>query len=233
MLDIYISALIIGFFGGAHCIGMCGGVVAMLTMSLSEKIRKSPAKVFLYHLNYNLGRIISYVLLGLILGYVGSIMSDMLKMTAMNKIFRIIIGIIIIMAGLYLAGFYNSFSFLEKLGSKLWVKIQPLTKKFIPVKTLKQAFIAGLLWGYIPCGLVYTALGLAIMNGSSIGGGFIMMFFGIGTLPSLLTIGGLSVKFSNLAKNPIMKKIAGISVIIMGITALYMPVMSFFVKLHH
>jgi len=215
-MDILISVFLMGLLGGVHCLSMCGGVVGMLTASLPEQVRSDSKQISLYHFNYNLGRILSYILLGAVFGLIGELLSNMLQMSVFDKVLRIFSGVLMIMVGFYIANWYMGIQALEKIGAKLWAVLQPITKRFLPVKNLKSAFLVGLFWGGIPCGLVYGALSFAIVSGSAVQGGMIMLAFGLGTLPSLLLMAGFSLKLSEAIKRPIVRKFSGALIIILG-----------------
>ncbi len=225
-MDVLISVFLMGLLGGVHCLGMCGGVVAMLTAGLDPQVKANPRKIALFHLNYNIGRILSYILMGVIFGVVGAILTQSLQMNVLDKSLRIFSGVLMIMVGLYIGNWSSSIQILEKIGSKLWAKLQPLSQKFLPVRNLRGAFFTGLLWGGIPCGLVYGALGFAIVSGSAAQGGLIMLAFGLGTLPSLLLMAGLSSQLTLLVQKPLVRQVSGLFIIILGVAALWMPINS-------
>jgi sulfite exporter TauE/SafE len=164
--------------------------------------------------------------LGAIFGLIGELLSNMLQMSVFDKVLRIFSGVLMIMVGFYIANWYMGIQALEKIGAKLWAVLQPITKRFLPVKNLKSAFLVGLFWGGIPCGLVYGALSFAIVSGSAVQGGMIMLAFGLGTLPSLLLMAGFSLKLSEAIKRPIVRKFSGALIIILGVLALWSPVKS-------
>ncbi len=233
-MDILISVFLMGLLGGAHCLGMCGGVVGMLSAGLDPKVKNSSGKTALFHLNYNIGRILSYILMGAIFGLIGTLLSQTLQMSVFDKSLRIFSGVLMIMVGLYIGNWSSSIQILEKIGAKLWVVLQPLTQRFLPIRNLRSAFFTGLLWGGIPCGLVYGALSFAMLSGSAVQGGLIMLAFGLGTLPSLLLMAGLSTRLTHLIQKPMVRKLSGLLIIIMGVAALWMPVNSMLSgKSHH
>ncbi len=225
-MDVLVSVFLMGFFGGVHCLGMCGGVVAMLTAGLEPEVRVNPRKIALFRLNYNLGRILSYVLMGAIFGLFGSLLTQSLQMDILDKSLRIFSGVLMIMVGLYIGNWSSSIQILEKIGAKFWALLQPLTKRFLPIKNLRSAFFTGLLWGGIPCGLVYGALSFAIISGSATQGGMIMLAFGLGTLPSLLLMASLSNQLTHFIQKPWVKKFSGLIIIALGVAALWMPINS-------
>ncbi|CAC9956697.1 Heavy-metal-associated domain (N-terminus) and membrane-bounded cytochrome biogenesis cycZ-like domain, possible membrane copper tolerance protein [uncultured Gammaproteobacteria bacterium] len=225
-MDILLSVFLMGLLGGVHCLGMCGGVVAMLTASLDSDVKSNPKKVALFHLNYNIGRILSYILMGVAFGLLGAILTQTLQMSLVDKSLRIFSGVLMVMVGLYIGGWSSGIQILEKIGAKFWVILQPLTKRFLPVKNLKGAFFTGLLWGGIPCGLVYGALSFAIMSGSAADGALIMLAFGLGTLPSLLLMASLSTQLTRFVQKAFVRKLSGLLIIGLGVAALWMPINS-------
>jgi sulfite exporter TauE/SafE len=167
-----------GLLGGVHCFGMCGGIVAMLTAAIPEKQRSSLKNSSRFHLSYNLGRILSYIVMGALFGGMGYLFRSQLSVNSMDMVIRVLPAVLMIVVGLYILNINLGIKRLEYLGSKLWEKIQPLSKRFLPIKNLKSAFYFGLLWGGIPCGLVYSALALSLLSGSAYEGGLIMLSFG-------------------------------------------------------
>ncbi|HIM58948.1 MAG TPA: sulfite exporter TauE/SafE family protein [Gammaproteobacteria bacterium] len=235
MIDTNILTIVflMGLLGGVHCLGMCGGVVALLTSALPKALRSSPKQTSLYHLNYNTGRILSYVLMGTLFGLVGELLSNMLEMSTLDYVLRMFSGLLMILVGLYIANWYAGIQVLEKIGAKLWAKLQPISQKFLPVTSLKNAFLVGLFWGGIPCGLVYGALSFAALSGSATQGGLIMLAFGFGTLPSLLLMAGFSSKLSEAIKKPFVRKFSGALIIALGVWALWVPAQSLILDIQH
>ncbi|NYT52776.1 MAG: sulfite exporter TauE/SafE family protein [Candidatus Vesicomyosocius endoextente] len=225
-MSILISVFLMGLLGGVHCLGMCGGIVGMLSAGLDPKVRSNPKKIALFHLNYNLGRILSYILIGAIFGLIGMILTQVLQMSVFDKILRVFSGMLMVMVGLYIGNWSFNIQILERFGAKFWAKLQPLTQQFLPIRNLRSAFFIGLLWGGIPCGLVYGALSFSILSGSMLEGSLIMLSFGLGTLPSLLLMSGLSTQLGFLIRKPCIRSLSGLLIIILGIIALWMPIQS-------
>ena len=232
-MDTLTIVFLMGLLGGVHCLGMCGGVVALLTSALPIELRSNAKQTSLYHLNYNTGRILSYILMGALFGLAGELLSNTLKMNALDHVLRIFSGMLMVLVGLYIANWYAGIQVLEKVGAKLWVKLQPISQKFLPVTNLKSAFLVGLFWGGIPCGLVYGALSFSVLSGSAVQGGLIMLAFGLGTLPSLLLMAGFSSKLSATIKKPLVRKFSGGLIIALGISALWVPAKSLIVDFQH
>lgn len=218
----YLVAFLTGLFGGVHCFGMCGGIVGALTLGTSESDKKTSPIII--SLGYNIGRLSGYIVAGAIVGFLGSSLVDLTGIQTAKQVLAVIASLFMIALGLYLAGLWNGLAKIESIGSVLWKRIQPLTQRFIPVKNFQQAVPLGFLWGWLPCGLVYTALIWTLTAGGAIEGALIMLAFGLGTLPNLLAMGVIAVRLSKWVRNPKVRLIAGGLVVLMGI---YMLLRSF------
>lgn len=213
----YFSAFIIGLLGSGHCLGMCGGVTSML-MSAMPKSQASPTLHFVFA--YNLGRVFSYGLLGAIAGFTGSLAIHGLGFPL--AIMRVIASIFLIFLGLYLGQWFMILSRFENIGKKLWRHISPLSKRFIPVNTFPKALFLGALWGWLPCGLVYSTLTWSIASGSATQGGLIMIAFGMGTLPALFSLSLGQLSFNRVIKNLVFRQVMGVFIISYGFYGLYL-----------
>ncbi len=207
-----------GLFSGVHCIGMCGGIVTALTLNL-EPAQSPPAR-FRQQLFYNLGRISSYTVFGLLAGSIGQAGTFLLHAHTLQTGLMIIAAIFMFIMGLYLAGWWQGLLKLEQLGQPVWRRLEPLTRGMIPVRNLQQAFMVGMVWGWLPCGLVYSVAIFALSSGSAINGGLLMLSFGIGTLPNLLAAGLLATPLLVLLRRRYVKTMAGL--LVMGFALLLM-----------
>jgi uncharacterized protein len=215
-----LSVFIIGLLGGVHCISMCGGIVSALSMQPPTQIQlRRPA--LLLHLGYNLGRISSYVIAGALVGAVGSLGLMLNHLLPVQMTLYVFANLMLIALGLYLFGVTTPLLPLERIGQRLWKRIQPMTKRFVPVHSTSQAFLLGGLWGWLPCGLVYSILTMALLSGSSLRGATVMLAFGLGTLPNLLLAGVLLAKFRNITRNHHLRMISGLLVINFGLFGLF------------
>jgi sulfite exporter TauE/SafE len=122
-----------------------------------------------------------------------------------------------ILFGIYLAGWWHSLLWLERAGAHLWKYIEPLGRRYIPVRSVGQAFLLGLVWGWLPCGMVYAVLALALTSGSASAGGTLMLVFGLGTLPALLTMGLAVNTLGRWIRAPRVRLLAGAVVMVMGV----------------
>ncbi len=201
---------------------MCGGIVGALTLGTPESNIKGGKKTspLVINLGYNIGRISGYIVAGTIVGFLGSSLIDLTGIQTAKQVLAVIASLFMVALGLYLAGLWNGIAKIEVIGSVLWKRIQPLTTRFIPVKSFQQAIPLGFLWGWLPCGLVYTALIWTLSAGGAIEGALIMFAFGLGTLPNLLAMGVIAARLSQWVQNPKVRLIAGMLVVLMGVLTL-------------
>ena len=211
----YVSVFLVGLLGGVHCVGMCGGIVTAL--SLSSTTRR-PALPML--LAYNFGRITSYALAGAIVGAIGASTILLERFVPAERVLYGLANIMLILLGLYLAGLSRAVLALERVGSVVWARLQPLMKRFIPVRTLPQAFFTGAVWGWLPCGLVYSVLISALATASAAHGALLMLAFGAGTLPNLLAMGLFAQRLQTLTRKPGVRLAAGLLVAAFGVWGL-------------
>lgn len=184
VLLLVVSVLTAGLLSGVHCAGMCGGIVGIVSMQLPSQRAMLP-----FQLVYNCGRILSYTLTGAIVGAIGQGgLALKSGMPVQHALFALASTMMIVM-GLYLAGFGQGVRHLENAGSVIWKTVQPYTRSLLPVDSMSKAFWLGVVWGWLPCGLVYTVLLTALAMGNAWQGGLIMLAFGVGTLPNLLALG--------------------------------------------
>lgn len=210
-----LAAFLVGLLGGGHCVGMCGGIVGAVTVSLPGS---KPKLGFL--LGYNSGRILSYTVAGVLAGAVGASSFFLDHVLPVEKILYELASLMLVLLGLYLAGIWHGVTYLERLGSNAWKKLQPYTKRFLPIQTLKQAFAVGTLWGWLPCGLVYSVLVAALATGSPAKGGALMLAFGLGTMPALLAMGMAAVRLKTWLQNVWVRRLSGLAVIGFGVAGL-------------
>lgn len=173
-----------GLLGGAHCAGMCGGIVGAFSLR-----RAGMAAHHGYALPYNGGRVGSYALAGTLAGWAGAGGLLLEELLPVRALLYVLASLLLIAQGLYLAGVGRGIPFLERAGGRLWSYIQPWSRSLLPVDSARKAFLLGALWGWLPCGMVYSALVMALASGHPVRGGLTMLAFGLGTLPNLLALG--------------------------------------------
>ena len=215
----YATAFLLGLFSTVHCIAMCGSVIGALTLSLPSEIRENQAKMFPYVFNYNLGRLLSYGTAGAIVGLLSS------PLAAFNghMVLRYLSVIVMIAMGLYLAGWFPKFAYMERMGAPIWRWLQPIGRKLLPVRKLSQAFLLGIVWGWLPCGLVYAALAVAATAGDPVQASLVMLAFGAGTLPAVMGAGLFAGFLSALAHAKHLRQVAGVLIIAMALATVLWP----------
>jgi sulfite exporter TauE/SafE len=218
-----LSAFLVGLLGSTHCIGMCGGIVGALTLGLKDDIRRSPWSLFPYLLAYNTGRIASYATAGAVVGFLSAQAWRVTTPAHASLAARIISGGFMIALGLYLSGWWPGLGALEKLGGKLWQRIEPYGRRFLPVNHPVKALMLGLVWGWLPCGMVYAALAWTLLAGSAGQGALLMLAFGLGTLPMLLALGSAARWFGEAARQPRVRQLAGALIVLFGVYTLLTP----------
>jgi sulfite exporter TauE/SafE len=207
------TAWAMGFLGSTHCVGMCGGISAALSFALPANARRGP-RLIGYQLAYNSGRIGTYTLLGALLGWLGSALFGHWAMTLWP---RLLAATVMIILGLYLAGWWRGLQGLERFGGGIWKYLQPLSKRLLPVDNPLKAIVAGAVWGFLPCGLVYSGLGLALTAAHTATSALVMLAFGLGTLPTLLVTGSLAGGLRRFMQAPATRQAAGAMVVGFGL----------------
>lgn len=226
------AAVSMGFLGSPHCLGMCGGIVAAFGLSMQTR---SPRQQQWLTLVYHGGRLTSYMLLGLVAGSFGATM--LAPLTNNGTIARVLLGVALIFCAMLMLGM-PMLKPIEKLGLGLWQRLSPLRQKLFPLDSTPKAFLAGLLWGFLPCGLVYGAIALAIGAGShgyhDITTGILVMFaFGIGTLPLLLSAQSTVNFLQNRIQKFSLRKLGGVLMLLSGIAVAAHPLMHSHHHDHH
>ena len=216
LAPLLVSALILGLLGGGHCLGMCGGLMGALTLAIPAEQR---ARRWRLLLAYNVGRIASYTAAGLALGSAGWAVAN----SPAAMLLRVLAALLLIAMGLYLAGWWTGLTRVEALGRGLWKHLQPLSRRLLPVTSLPRALLLGALWGWLPCGLVYSTLLWAASQGNASNSALLMLAFGIGTWPMLLATGLAAERTTALLRQRGMRQASGALVIVFGLWTLLGP----------
>ena len=212
------AAFVTGLLGSAHCVGMCGGISGLFAVNAAVRSLKIQApKAFAY----NIGRILTYAILGVVVAMLGKTMVDSIPKLAAPV--RLASGLLIILIGLQLAFNWRLLTPLENAGAKLWRSVAPTAKGLLPVESARQALALGLIWGLLPCGLVYSVLLLAASTADPMNGSLVMLAFGVGTMPAMIATGLSASKLSQfMSRNRVG---AGLLIVLIGIATIAMPVM--------
>ena len=215
----FLTVFLIGLLGGVHCAGMCGGIVSALNLQMPDK-SCSGGTPWTIHLAYNLGRISSYAFAGALMGAMGSLGLLLNNALPVQLTLYVAANLMMIALGLYLTGITGALAFTERAGQWLWQRIQPATRRFLPVRGPVQAFPLGLLWGWLPCGLVYSVLAMALLAGSASRGAMTLLAFGLGTLPNLMLAGLLLARFRRVIQGRPLRLGSGLLVLGFGVYGL-------------
>jgi len=216
LLPLLLSAVVLGLLGGGHCLGMCGGLMGALTMAIPAEQRGKRLRLLVA---YNLGRVLSYTTAGLLVGLAGWALAQSPAAMAL----RVVAGLLLIAMGLYLAGWWSGLTRIEAMGRGLWRHLQPIASRLMPVRNLPQALFLGALWGWLPCGLVYSTLLWAASQGDALDSALLMLAFGIGTWPVLLATGLAAERMTALLRKRGVRMAGGIMVILFGLWTLPGP----------
>jgi len=185
------AMLAAGLASGVHCVGMCGGIVAAFDGRRTIPILESGA--LRRRIAFNAGRISTYAAAGAVAGALGTA-AYAAGALPLQETLQLATSAMLVLVGLYLAGAGRLLAPLEALGAPLWRRLQPIAARLLPARTLPQAYVAGLVWGWLPCGMVYAALAAATFSGSAMAGALGMAVFGLGTLPFLLAAGWFAAR---------------------------------------
>ena len=219
-----IAVFLVGLLGGVHCLGMCGSIVGILTAQLPKTAIRWP-----FHLAYNAGRLASYAVAGALAGAIGQAGLLLRDQVPVQHLLFALSSLMLIALGLYLAGIWSQVRRIEQFGGILWRHIQPLTRGLFPIATPLRAFLLGTLWGWLPCGLVYSVLVTALASGHAQSGALVMLAFGLGTLPNLLAIGLFWESIKHWVQSPRVRMSAGLLVAGFGVYGLIKVGYTFYV----
>ncbi len=212
----FFAAMLAGLLGGVHCVGMCGGIVSALSLGIDANARR--ARLWRIQLGYNLGRILSYTLAGAIAGGIGLLLARSQGAFEAQRLLYLLAATMTLSMGLYLGGWLNLLRRVEVAGGALWRRIEPLGRRFMPVRGFAQALALGLVWGWLPCGLVYSMLIWSLSAGDAAHGAWLMLGFGLGTLPNLLLMGALATRMRAFTHRPWVRRLAGGLVIALALS---------------
>ncbi|MDO6683230.1 MULTISPECIES: sulfite exporter TauE/SafE family protein [unclassified Oceanobacter] len=203
-----LTALLLGLFGSSHCLVMCGGIAA----AIGTRSQQQP---LLTALAFNSGRITSYAFAGLLVSLLGlwlQQLNDVLMLAL-----RTLAAILLVLMGLYVARWASWLTRIEQVGQYLWQRLQPATRPLMTQYSISSRFRLGLLWGWLPCGLVYSTLSWVAANGDPLKGALTMFCFGLGTLPALFASGLAATSLSRLLSHSLSRIIAGLLLIGYGV----------------
>ncbi|ULJ59339.1 sulfite exporter TauE/SafE family protein [Wielerella bovis] len=202
-----LSLFLLGFLGGTHCVGMCGGLSSAFALQLPPHIQRIWLIILL-----NVGRIGSYVVIGALMGALSQIGSLLEHTRTVQLGLSLAANILLLLMGLYLAGIFSLASKIELLGRPIWRRLNPLLNRLLPIRSVSACLGVGILWGWLPCGLVYNASLYALGSGSAMQGALYLLAFGLGTLPNLLAAGIFAVQLKQILQHRMLRLGVGLLV---------------------
>lgn len=200
-----LTLFLLGFFGGGHCVGMCGGLSSAFALQLPPGLNRTGLIVLL-----NLGRISSYVFIGLLVGAIGQVGISLDQTRWLQNGLYLSANLLLLFLGLYLAGISSLATRIESIGRPVWKRLNPLLNRLLPIQSVPACFGVGMLWGWLPCGLVYSASLYALGSGNALEGGLYMLAFALGTLPNLLAMGLFAAQLKNFLQRKTVRLAAGL-----------------------
>lgn len=208
-------AFLMGLGSTGHCLLMCGGISAALSSQLiEESLFRRSLKLLIFHL----GRLSCYSVLGLVLGtFIQTLTSSSGTLIIVS---RLLAAFMIIIMGLYIAGFSNIIKHVEKRMGFIWHRLQPITLRYMHMQKWHHAYLLGFIWGFLPCGMIYSTLLWASANNQGAYTALLMFSFGIGTLPALFASNFFSVQAFSLFQKKNYKRAIGILLIFFGIVSM-------------
>lgn len=209
----YLEIFFIGLLGSMHCIGMCGGFVALYSL---RKPVERPS--LYYHLLYNLGRITTYSILGGVLGYIGSFLSYLGMLRGLPGAVLVLAGVLMILMGLNMAGILGKRGLFEDPAITETSLFRRSLRRVLALESMGGAFVLGLLLGLLPCGLVYTQFLNAAASGGFFPGMTVLAVFGLGTVPGLFAF-GLMVTTIPTRRKLLLYRVAAFLIVVLGLQA--------------
>ncbi|MFK8021387.1 MAG: sulfite exporter TauE/SafE family protein [Pseudomonadales bacterium] len=216
-----VSAFMLGLLGSGHCLSMCGGVHGLLLLDKQPQqgdviASSSPASFpLLYVPLFSIGRVMSYGLAGLALGSVSfSIQSLGFHFAVIAKLLA---GLMLAAMACYTGRWWMGLTKLEALTSVVWRYLQPATSSLMRPSSPQVVFMLGALWGWMPCGLVYSALSWSMLSPDPVGSAALMLIFGVGTLPAMLAAGLTAQRFVEFLNNSFVRNSAALMLLVFAL----------------
>ncbi len=213
------AALLLGLVASGHCIVMCGGISAALGIATARRADGRPQVRLL--VAYQLGRILSYTLAGLLIGGVFGAVVGLLDIEAVRRTLRAMSAVALLLGALVVFGRVRDPG--AGVGRALWSKLAPLGRRLLPVNSLPRAIAFGMVWGWMPCGIVYTVLLIASLQVNALDAAATMAAFGLGTAPAMLATAFGAHRFLGFTARPAGRRIAGTVLVACALLTLVTP----------
>lgn len=210
------AALIAGLAGSAHCVVMCGGVAGALSMRTRTVIssrRDALRDASLYHA----GRLGGYAVVGAVFGFAGVALRSVLDVPLFVAVARMGAALLLILVAARILLGWNTLGGIERLGARFWRTLQPLVRRAASTRSSARSLLLGFLWGWLPCGLVYSMLLFAALSGDALTGAAIMLAFGIGTLPAMLASSLFASRIASGLRRHATRQVVGALLLAFGV----------------
>ncbi|HEY5775391.1 MAG TPA: sulfite exporter TauE/SafE family protein [Xanthomonadales bacterium] len=219
------TAFFVGLLGSGHCFGMCGGIAAGLgSLPVSGKqgaqTRPSATSAVLF----NLGRILSYAILGMVSAWILAGIGHALNVPKWSMLLRLLTALMIFLIGVQFLFNWQTLAGIERLGGKVWKLILPVAVRAGSLPGGSGRLLLGLCWGLLPCGLVYSVLLTASAAGSAVSGAAVMLAFGAGTLPSMLGMSLAAPALASMLSDRWTRKLMGAALILLAVLSVTLMV---------
>ena len=200
------AAFLVGMAGSVHCLAMCGGVSGALGMR--ARGAATSRRAWILTASYQVGRLTSYTLAGAAVGVFSGAMLGMFNLDRVALVARVLAGAVLIAVGVGVLFKWRPLAGIERLGSRLWRHLAPLARA-IPPGGVGGSILIGMLWGWLPCGFVYSMLVFAALKGGALQAGTMMLCFGLGTAPAVFGAGLLSAQVGRVTMARGLNTVAG------------------------
>jgi len=228
-----VPVFLVGLAGSVHCAGMCGGIVGALSMSRRPALREPAFPVPVRSVTaagaaplagvgaYNAGRIASYAAAGALAGGLAGGAVSLAALPALQAALYWAANLMLVALGLFLMDAWRGLARVEQAGQALWRHVAPLLRRVNRAEAgAVRMFALGALWGWLPCGMVYSVLVTAMLAGSALGGAGVMLAFGLGTLPMLFALGLAGSRLRGLMARPPARIACGLAILAFGMLGL-------------
>jgi len=206
------TAFLAGLLGSGHCFGMCGGIAAGLG-AMSRGRALVPA------FQFNLARLTSYAVLGLV---AASVLGSVSGLMPWARWLRLLTALMILMIGLKFLFDFRGIEFIERGGAGLWKRILPFALKAGNRQDWIGRLLLGFCWGFIPCGLVYTVLMTAASTANPVSGAITMLAFGAGTLPAMLGLTAAAPALASFLEDRTVRRVIGFALVVLAVWTVVM-----------
>jgi sulfite exporter TauE/SafE len=220
---VWVTAFLAGLLGSGHCFGMCGGIAGSLGALSGTSARSIAAPA----LQFNLGRLLGYALLGALAGGIIGAAGEIMALKPLGKWLRALTALMVALIGLRFLLDWRGLDVIEKGGAGLWRRVMPIAVRISQRHDWIGRLGLGLCWGFLPCGLVYTVLMTAASTGSSLGGAAAMFAFGAGTLPAMLGLTLAAPALGSFLSDRFVRRIVGFSLVVLALWMSFMLLGSF------